>query len=93
MAPQLGATLVPTASQSTCGTGTIQECPKLKLPLEAITPPVPTTTTPILTITPITGRLHLYRTIPKTPKTQGPPVGPWILLSSTSLGHLTAEAP
>lgn len=93
MGPQLGVTLVPTASQSTCGTGIIRECPRIKLPLEAITPQAPTTTIPTLTITPITGRLHLYRTTPKIPKTQGLLVGPWILLSNTSLGHLTTGVP
>lgn len=93
MGPQLGETLVPTARQSTCGTGTIQECPSLKLPLEAITPQAPATTIPTLTITPIMGHLHLYKITPNTPKTQAPQVGPWNLLCNTSPGHPTTGVP
>lgn len=93
MGPPLGVILVPTTRQSICGTGTIQECPRLKSPLEAIIPQVPTTTIPTLTITLIMGRLHLYRTIAKTAKTQAPPVGLWILLCNISLDHLTTGVP
>lgn len=89
----LGATLVPIARQSTCGTGTIPECPRLNLPLEAITPQAPAITIPTLTITPTTGHLHLYKIIPKTPKTQAPPVGLWNLLCNTSPGHPTTGVP
>lgn len=76
MGHQLGVTLVPTARQSICGIGIIQERPRLKFPLEAIIPQARTTTNPTHTITPTMGHLHLYRTTAKTPKTQGLPAGP-----------------
>lgn len=95
MAPLLGVIQVPTTKQSTCGTETILECRRLKSTLEAITPKARTTTTTtlLLTITPFTGHLHLYRTTPNPPKTQGLQVAPWILLYSIRLGHLTAGVP
>lgn len=92
MEPQPGVTLVPAIRRSTCGTGTIQECHRLKSTLEAITRLVPTTiTNPPLTITFIMGQLHLYRITLKSPKTKGPLVDPWILWSNIRLCHLTTE--
>lgn len=93
MGPPPGVTLVPTTRQSICGTGIIQECPRLKSALEAIIRQVPTTTIPTLTITLIMGHLHLYRTIAKTAKTQAPPAGLWIQLCNISLDQLTAGGP
>lgn len=96
MGHQLGVTLVLTTRQSTCGTGTIQECPRPKSHLGVITPQAPTTTTtttPLLTITPIMGHLHLYRTTLQTLKTKGPLGDPWILWSTTRLGHPTPVVP
>lgn len=91
MGPPLGATLVPTTKVSIFGTGTIQECPRLKLPLEVVIHLDPTVTILNLTVTPITGQQGLYKTTVKTPKTQASPVALWILLLSNRQGYLTTE--